>query len=249
MYTTQLRRSQVALSAAALAMGLALAGCGSTAAPSAQPSSQSATPAPSSATPTPTPTPTADLAAFTFTSQKLSLRYPKAWTVESKVFDQGHKYETATFKDSSGKSLFSVIIDFSSYDVGTPVERTVIDSGAVPGLAGGAWSPPLKYAFFAETPSGGGTSAGAYCTLKLVTEVPPDGPGTLRGLAPMPSPTPGVQGPISTAYGPAWPGPYFISVELGPEVEKCASVDGARQWWASAEGQQVKAAVASLAAG
>lgn len=216
------RRPRAALSAAALAMGLALAGCGSAAAPSAAPGSRSATPAPgpASASPTAPTTPAADLVTFTFTSQKLSLRYPKTWTAESKVFDQGRKYEAATFKDASGKLVFSGIIDFTGYDVGWPVQRTVIDSGAVPGLAGGPWNPSPKYAFFAEEPASGGSGGpGTLCTLKLVTEVPADGPGTLRGLKPV------------------------------PEAEKCASVDGARQWWASAEGQQVKAAAASLTAG
>jgi hypothetical protein len=145
--------------------------------------------------------------------------------------------ESAAFRDAAGKTVLTVMINATSYDVGWPVQRTVIESGALPGLAAGGWSPALQYSFFAEEPTGGG-GPGTLCTLKLSGEVPANGPGTLRGL-PQGGP---VQGP-----GPG--GAYLPIVELGPEVEKCGSADGARAWWASPEGRQVKAMVLSMTAG
>ncbi|GHG58102.1 hypothetical protein GCM10012320_31560 [Sinomonas cellulolyticus] len=269
MTTTVVSPRLTALSCAALALGLALTGCGSPAAPNAEASSQSVTMSPSATTASPssastasstsTTAPAADLATFAFTSQKLSLRYPKAWTVNPSSHPaQGGAVESAAFTDPSGKLLFTVILNFTGYDVGTPVQRTVIESGPLPGLASGAWTPPLQYAFFAEVPTGGpgatgaaggAATAGAICTLKVVNEVPPDGPGTLRGLPPQGPPQPGVPPTGPSQYGPGWNGPYFLSVELGPQVETCGTADAARSWWASPEGQQIKAAVTSLAAG
>ncbi|MBT2513852.1 hypothetical protein [Arthrobacter sp. ISL-30] len=145
--------------------------------------------------------------------------------------------ESAAFKDASGKLLFTVFINASTYDCGWPVKRNVVESGDVPGLVSGGWSPVYHYALYAEEPAGG-SGPGTICTLALVRAVPVDGPGMLRGLpegGPMPAET--------------WTGPYFIAVELGPDVEKCGSVADAKAWWASSEGQQIKAAVASLTAG
>lgn len=241
----------------ALAAGLTGCGSGTPAAPQAtagggSPSSSAAaataaaaattagTAAAASSAP---PTATADLSTFTFTTQKLSLRYPAEWTVEAKTFPRGPVMgESAEFRDAAGKAVLTVMINATSYDVGWPVQRTVIESAALPGLAAGGWSPALQYSFFAEEPTGGG-GLGALCTLKLSGEVPANGPGTLRGL---PQGGPAQGGP---AQGPGPGGPYLPGVELGPEVEKCGSVDGARAWWASPEGRQVKAMLLSLTAG
>jgi hypothetical protein len=178
------------------------------------------------------------------------VRYPKEWTADSATQERGgpRTSEYVNFKDASGKGLLTISLDFTGYDFGWPVQRTVIESGDLPGLAAGGWTPPLKYAFFAEE-STGGMAAGAYCTLKVVNEVPPDGPGMLRGLPPQSPPTPGVAPSGPEQYGPGWNGPYFISVELSGSVELCGSVAGARTWWASPEGQQVKAVATSLTAG
>ncbi|GAB3270145.1 hypothetical protein GCM10027449_04910 [Sinomonas notoginsengisoli] len=241
MTTTARSGRSVAFSCAALALGLVLTGCGSTAAPSAQPSSQSAIAAPQSATAapqSPTPSPTADLATFTFTSQKLSFRHPATWTGERVVHgDVPRKVEYVPLKDAAGKVVVTVLVNFTSYDVGVPVQRTVLESGALPGLSGGGLSPPLQYALLFEQPTGGGASGGI-CTLKVGQSVPADGAGVLRGLPP--------SGP--TPADPASKAPYGVFVELGPDVEKCGSADHAKAWWASSEGQQVKALVLSLTA-
>ncbi|WP_430297834.1 hypothetical protein [Sinomonas sp. B1-1] len=224
---------------AAFGIVLALSGCAAVSgAGSASPTATAAetrTAAAASAAP---PTATADLSTFTFTTQKLSLRYLAEWTVEAKAFPRGPVMgESAEFRDAAGKTVLTVMINATSYDVGWPVQWTVIESGALPGMAAGGWSPALQYSFFAEEPAGGG-GPGTLCTLKLSGEVPANGPGTLRGLP---------QG--GPAQGPGPGGPYLPVVELGPEVEKCGSVDGARAWWASRSGLQVKAMVLSLAAG
>jgi hypothetical protein len=104
------------------------------------------------------------------------------WTAESRASPRGPiTGEFVTFKDAKGRTLFTVDVGYSSYDYGWPVRRTVVESGAVPGLSQAGWTPPYQFAFYAEEPlSGPGT--GTVCTLALVREVPPDGPGMLRGL-------------------------------------------------------------------
>ena len=226
------------LPAAGLAFALALSGCGS-GAPAAGPASASPPPSSSSAPSdtAPTATPSAETKTFAFTTQKLSLRYPAAWTAESRTSPRGPiTGEFVMFKDAKGRTLFTVDVGFSSYDYGWPVRRTVVESGAVPGLSQAGWTPPYQFAFYAEEPlSGPGT--GTVCTLALVREVPPDGPGMLRGL---PTGEP-------TAVPSSWTGP-FLGVELSEDIEKCGDVAAARAWWTSQEGQQFKAVLLSLAA-
>ncbi|WP_413250113.1 hypothetical protein [Sinomonas flava] len=231
--------ARTAAALAAFGIVLALSGCAAVSGDgSASPTATAAETRTAAATPSAPPTATADLSTFTFTTQKLSLRHPAGWTVEAKAFPRGPVTgESAAFRDAAGKTVLTVMINATSYDVGWPVQRTVIESGALPGLAAGGWSPALQYSFFAEEPVGGG-GPGTLCTLKLSGEVPANGPGTLRGLPP--------GGPVQ---GPGPGGSYLPVVELGPEVEKCGSVDGAMTWWASPEGRRVKATVLSLTAG
>lgn len=226
------------LPAAGLAFALALSGCGSgvpVAGPASASRPPSSSPAPSATAPTATPS--AETKTFAFTTQRLSLRYPAAWTAESRTSPRGPiTGEFVTFEDATGRTLFTVASGFSSYDYGWPVRRTVIESGAVPGLSQVGWTPAYKYAFYAEEPLSG-PGSGTVCTLALVREVPPDGVGMLRGL---PTGEP-------TAVPSSWTGP-FLGVELSQDIEKCGDVAAGRAWWASQEGQQFKAVLLSLSA-
>ncbi|MDQ4491939.1 hypothetical protein RBS60_17195 [Sinomonas sp. ASV486] len=238
------RRHSSFKAAAALALAAALAACG---APQASPQTTTqGTAPPSSATasatptPTPTPTPTENLATFSFTTQKLSLRYPSGWIVDAKTYaGMGGTGESAAFKDASGKPVVTVQINSGAYDVGWPVQRTVIESGALPGLAAGGFAG-YQYAYFAEVPQPAG-GPGTVCWLRISSQVPSDGAGVAGGLPP--------GGPVPVGPGAVQP-PYFITVWLGGEdLNKCGSVDNAKAWWASKEGQQVRSAVLSLTAG
>lgn len=236
-----IRRSGL-LPAAGLAVALALSGCGSGApeagpAPVSRPPSSSPAPSASPSATAATVIPSAETKTFAFTTQKLSLRYPAAWTAESRTSPRGPVMgEFVTFKDAKGRTLFTVASGFSSYDYGWPVRRTVIESGPVPGLSPAGWTPAYQFAFYAEEPLSG-PGPGTVCTLALVREVPPDGPGMLRG---QPTGEP-------TAVPSSWTGP-FLGVELSQDIEKCGDVAAAKAWWASREGQQFKAVVLSLKA-
>jgi hypothetical protein len=241
MNTASLR---LAAAGAALMLTAALAACGMPqAAPGTLPSGSPVT-GTVSETPTPissvTAAPTAETKAFSFTTEKLSLRYPKEWTVKTNTFPFGPvTAETAAFSDAEGKAILTVSLNASTYDYAWPVQRTVIESGEIPGLASGDWNPAMKYAFYVEEPQGAG-GPGAVCTASVLRNVPKDGPGQLRGLpvegpTPVPSPTPEDQSM-----------PYFIGFELAQDVEKCGSVAGAKTWWESMEGQQAKAVLLSL---
>ncbi|OFI37612.1 hypothetical protein BIU82_06930 [Arthrobacter sp. SW1] len=237
---------RLAAAGAGLMLTAVLAACGMPqAAPGTAPSgspvigtvSETPTPAPSV-----TAAPTAESKAFTFTTEKLSLRYPKEWTVKTDTFPFGTvTAETAAFTDAAGKAVLAVSINSSTYDYAWPVQRTVIESGALPGLASGDWNPPMKYAFYVEEPQSPG-GPGAVCTASVLQKVPNDGLGQLRGL-PVEGPTP-VPSPMPEDQSM----PYFIGFELAAEVEKCGSVAGAKAWWASAQGQQAKAVLLSLTA-
>lgn len=249
MNTTSLR---IPGAVAGLVLAAVLAGCGAPQAGSevtsagSPPAGSPTLPVTSTATkPAPSTEPPAVLAdtkAFSFTTKQLSLRYPAEWTVKSSSFPYGTvTAETAAFTDAAGKALLTVGVNVSTYDVAWPVQRTVIESGELRGLAPGGWAPALKYAYYVEEAQGGG-GPGAICTVSVLQEVPKDGPGQLRGL-PLEGPTP-VPSPMPKDQSM----PYFIGFELGQETEKCGSVAGAKAWWASAEGQQLKAVLLSLTA-
>lgn len=241
--------------ALAVSAALALAGCGQQATgPQATGTTGTTTPSasaiPTTASPTPTPTPTENLATFSFTTQKLSLRYPASWTVDAKTYPgMGGVGESAAFKDASGKPVVTVQINSGAYDVGWPVQRTVIESGALPGLGAGGF-PGAQYAYFAEV-STPGPVPGTVCWLRISSQVPSDGPGIAGGYPPGgPVPLgPGPTSPAPVGSGDVQP-PYYLGVWLGGEdLNRCGSVDNAKAWWASKEGQQVRSAVLSLTAG
>lgn len=225
---------------AALAFGLALAlsGCAAAAGtspagtPSAAASASSSAPASSAAEATPPPSnmPAAGaaaqqgLATFTFPDGRTSFSYPAPWTVD--VFHAAGAQATsatATVKDPAGRRMATVYIGQVTDAVTTPAVRTVYESTPVPGLA--ALPAPAAHVSWYRDDSGG---ASAY---RLHLTAGPAAAG--EGMS--------LDGIIRAGGG------VLVAEVVWDSPTPFASEEAAEAWYASQEGQQVRALLTSIA--
>ena len=143
----------IATAALAIALG-ATAACAQS--PAASPSGRTSGPALSLASTTShnakTAPETKPVKAFTFPDGHLSFQYPAGWSVataECPTVPGGPAECVEATIRSKGKAVAFVVSGFYGDGASGPVDRTVFDSAAVPGLAGFAGEP--TFGFFKDS--------------------------------------------------------------------------------------------------
>jgi hypothetical protein len=164
------------------------------------------------------------LATFTFPDGRTSFSYPASWTVD--VFHAAGAQPTsatATVKDPAGRRMATVYIGQVTDAVTTPVVRTVYESTPVPGLA--ALPAPAAHASWYRDDAGGVPAYRLHLTA----------------------------GPAASGEGMSLDGiiragaDVLVAEVVWDSPTPFASDAAAQAWYASREGQQVKAVLTSIA--